>query len=108
MEKSLSKGEVAGIVAAIVFVSALICLAMLFMMVRIWCNWRRVLISSSEGSGAELKRDEMWIHGNEKRRNNGDYWKMNSWLAPSHEKHPSSTCIFQLKMDVESPDRTSL
>ena len=63
---------------AIVLTSAVICLAMLYVMLRMWCNWRRVSVSNMDGGGggAECKREEeLWDFGNEKKRG-GECWNV--------------------------------
>ncbi|KAJ6358794.1 hypothetical protein OIU76_000510 [Salix suchowensis] len=106
--KGLSNTAVVGIIVAIVFTSTLICLVMLYMIVRIWYNWRKVSISSTGGGGAEQRREEeKWEYGEKEKRRNGEYWKVNSMaLAPSQDKQNPSTCIFHFKMDAEITGNT--
>ncbi|KAI4336182.1 hypothetical protein L6164_014738 [Bauhinia variegata] len=105
----LSNTAVAAITVIIVFTSTVICLVMLYIMLRIWSNWRKVAISSADGGVIEPKREEpRWIRADGKTRN-GEYWNMNSFgLIPSHEKQNSMTksCIFNLKIDAEAIGNT--
>ncbi|WRX19037.1 Leucine-rich repeat - like 10 [Theobroma cacao] len=80
----LSNTAVICVIVAIVFTSTVICLVLIYIMLRIWCNWRKVSISNSEGAGIEQKREEeKWVYGDEKKRK-GEYWRVNSMaLVPS-------------------------
>ncbi|KAI3997686.1 hypothetical protein MKX01_040659, partial [Papaver californicum] len=102
VRKSLSDTAVAGIVVAIVFTSTMICLTMLYIMLRIRCNWRRVSISNSDGStGDEFKKgEEKWVYGNDHQKKiHGEYWKVLNFMnvLGSAEQVSSNACIFQLK-----------
>jgi Leucine-rich repeat (LRR) protein len=110
-KKQLSETEVVGIIVAIVFTSTVICLVMLYIMWRIWCQWREVSISSADGGGIEEKREEgkRVIYGDEKTRRNGEYWKVNSMALVSSQDKPNSTIlarIFHLRMDSEAMENT--
>ncbi|MED6120449.1 hypothetical protein PIB30_020953 [Stylosanthes scabra] len=80
----MSNTEVAAIIVAIVFTSTLICLVMLYVMLKIWCNWRKVAIVSSEEVDENNKREEgsrfCCVDHNTK---NGGYLSMNSNDATS-------------------------
>ncbi|EOY20495.1 Uncharacterized protein TCM_046111 [Theobroma cacao] len=102
-KNKLSNSVVICIIVAIVFTSAVIYLVLICIMLRIWCNWRKVSISNSEGAGIEQKREEeKWVCGDEKKRK-GEYWRVNSMaLVPSQKEHISSSCIFHVKMDTQN------
>lgn len=95
----LSNTQVAVIIVAIVFTSTVICLVMLYIMLRIWCNWRKVAISSAEGGGTVAHKTR-----------NGEYWNMNSFgFIPSPDKQNSAattTSFYNLKM--ETMENTSM
>ncbi|GAB2269815.1 hypothetical protein Dimus_004733 [Dionaea muscipula] len=57
---SLSNAAVAGIIVAIVSTSSVICLVLLYIMLRIWCAWRKVAVSNSDnaGGGGELEEGD--------------------------------------------------
>jgi hypothetical protein len=107
-KRGLSNTAVVGIIVAIVFTSSLICLVMLYMIVRIWCNWRQVTISSMDAGGTEQRREEEKSeYGDKEKRRNGEYWKVNSMaLVPSQDKQSPRTCIFHFKMDTEITGNT--
>lgn len=110
---TLSSTAVVCIVVAIVFTSAVICLVMIYIMLRMWCNWRKVSISNSlEGAtgniiNEQIKREEeQWMYGSQEKKRKGEYWRvMNSVaMVPSrnHDQHNiSSSCIFHVKMDTK-------
>ncbi|EOY20798.1 Uncharacterized protein TCM_012146 [Theobroma cacao] len=52
-KNKLSNTAVICIILAIVFTSTVICLVLIYIMLRIWCNWRKVPIFNSEGAGIE-------------------------------------------------------
>ena len=61
---------------------------LLYIMVRIWCDWRKVAISSTDGGLVEYKKEEgRWIYSDKKTRN-GEYWNMNTlgFSTPSPNK----------------------
>lgn len=86
--KWLSKAEVDAIIFAIVFTTSVICLVMIYIMLRIWSTWRKVAVSNNEGIGNEIKEQdqEKWLgYGNEKQK--GGYSKMNPEnMPPSPDK----------------------
>ena len=101
-KKPLSNTAVAGVIVAIVFSSTLICLGLLYVMLRIWCNWKKVSVSSSEAGLEHKREEEKWVY-REATGRDFEYWKVNS----SQEKQISSTaCIFQLKVDTETVDHS--
>jgi hypothetical protein len=57
-KNELTKTQVAGIIVGIVFTATVVCLVMLYAMLRIWCNWRKVVISNSDN-----RDEEKWIYG---------------------------------------------
>jgi hypothetical protein len=100
----LSNTQVAVIIVAIVFTSTVICLVMLYIMLRIWCNWRKVSISNdADGGNIAMKKEESrWVCNDQKTRN-GEYWNMNSFgFIPSPDKNNSvtTTCFFNIKMEA--------
>ncbi|MED6116285.1 hypothetical protein PIB30_117625 [Stylosanthes scabra] len=81
----MSNRQVAAIIVAIVFTSTLICLVMLYAMLKIWCNWRKVAVVSSEEEVDENNKRE---EGStfccvDHHTKNGDYLCINSNHATS-------------------------
>jgi hypothetical protein len=78
---------VSGIVAGIAIVSAAVCMALLYIMLRMWSNWREVSVSSSDG-------EEPPVHGKGSKCGAGDgkYWKVGSGsVVTSEEKYSSAS-----------------
>ncbi|KAL6952500.1 hypothetical protein U1Q18_036511 [Sarracenia purpurea var. burkii] len=68
-------------------------------MLRIWCNWKKVSVSSSDaGIEKKMREEEEWGYGEEMRRGYDQYWKVNSMtLVPSQDHKQVSrpnTCVF--------------
>ncbi|CAI0398541.1 unnamed protein product [Linum tenue] len=74
-KKGMSNAAVVGIIAVIVFSSTVICLVMVYIMVRMWCHWREVAISSTvDGGGGAGREQRREMRG----RKGGDdqFWKL--------------------------------
>jgi hypothetical protein len=75
------------IVAGIALVSAVVCVALLYTMLRVWNNWRAVSISNSDGEesahgGGHGSGGGKW--------GDGKYWKVGSPVSWSAEQRHSS------------------
>jgi len=100
----LSKASVVGITVAIVLTATVICMVLLYIMLRIWCNWRKVTISCSENGGIESKsrQGENWVYGEEIK--SGQYWNTTSLVSSKEKQISKGTCMFNLS--VSSSDST--
>ncbi|KAL4562195.1 hypothetical protein LXL04_034393 [Taraxacum kok-saghyz] len=71
-KKQLSNTAAAGIVVAIVFTTTLICLYLLYLMLRIWCKWKQASISNVDNRDGGIDgvpgKEKKWKQAERKRR----------------------------------------
>jgi hypothetical protein len=86
--RRLSGTEVVVIVAGIALVSAVVCVALLYTMLRVWSNWRAVSVSNSDGE--ESVHGGGGHGGGGGKWGDGKYWKVGSPVSWSAEQKHSS------------------
>ncbi|KAJ0527748.1 hypothetical protein HanHA300_Chr09g0337391 [Helianthus annuus] len=108
-KKQLSNTAAAGIVVAIVFSATVICLYLIYLMLRIWCKWKQASISSDDnGGGEKAGKEEKW--GDRVIRSD-EYWDLNKMTMLPCERSGKdvssmTTCIFHHSMSRENSMRS--
>ena len=100
----LSNAAVAGIIVAIVSISAVVCVVLLCIIIRLWSKWREVSVSNSDGEECKEKQERRGGGGGDRFES---YWKVGSTcMVTSSEKQSSTseTSILQQKMEVGGLD----
>ncbi|CAI9787315.1 unnamed protein product [Fraxinus pennsylvanica] len=89
----LSGSSVAGIIVAIVFSSTLICLGLLYVMLKMCWKWRKVSIACSDTGKSEPKKEEEWFYGEEMKSD--ECWNVNTIaILSSQDKQMSNSDAF--------------